>query len=100
MPRCSKPWSPVLEMRCLKIARRWRRRFTAISGQGTRDRRELARDIGAEQSHDRAYFEARERIRGRCLDGARQTRYWTAVKLEIARRQGIAIGLIGADMWG
>ena len=50
--------------------------------------------------NDRAYFEARERVRGRCLDGARQTRYWTAVKLEIARRQGIAIGLIGADMRG
>ncbi len=25
-------------------------------------------------------------------------RHWTAVKLEIARRQGIAIGLAGADM--
>jgi hypothetical protein len=53
-----------------------------------------------ESFSDRAYFEARERVRGRCLDGARQTRYWTAVKLEIARRQGIAIGLIGADMRG
>jgi hypothetical protein len=53
-----------------------------------------------ENFNDRAYFEARERVRGRCLDGARQARYWTAVKLEIARRQGIAIGLIGADMRG
>jgi hypothetical protein len=48
--------------------------------------------------NDHAYFEARERVRGRCIDGARPARYWTAVKLEIARRQGIAIGLIGADM--
>jgi hypothetical protein len=45
-----------------------------------------------------AYFEARERVRGRCIDGGRPARYWTAVKLEIARRQGIAIGLAGADM--
>jgi hypothetical protein len=35
---------------------------------------------------------------GRCIDGARPARYWTAVKLEIARRQGIAIGLAGADV--
>jgi hypothetical protein len=47
-----------------------------------------------------AYFEARERVRGRCIDGGRPARYWTAVKLEIARRQGIAIGLAGADMRG
>ena len=53
-----------------------------------------------ENFNDRAYFEARDRIRGRCLDGTRHARYWTAVKLEIARRQGIAIGLIGADMRG
>lgn len=48
--------------------------------------------------NDRAYFEARERIRGRCIDGAHSARYWTAVKLEIAKRQGIGIGLTGADM--
>lgn len=53
-----------------------------------------------ENFNDRAYFEARDRIGGRCLDGTRHARYWTAVKLEIARRQGIAIGLIGADMRG
>lgn len=53
-----------------------------------------------ENFNDRAYFEARDRIQGRCLDGTRHARYWTAVKLEIARRQGIAIGLIGADMRG
>jgi protein tyrosine/serine phosphatase len=53
-----------------------------------------------ESFHDRTYFEARERVRGRCLDGARPARYWAAVELEIARRQGIAIGLIGADMRG
>lgn len=47
--------------------------------------------------HEGAYFEARERVRGRCIDGARPVGYWTAVKLEIARRQGIVIGLIGAD---
>jgi len=44
-----------------------------------------------ESFNDHAYFEARERVRGRCIDGARPARYWTAVKLEIARRQGIAI---------
>lgn len=47
--------------------------------------------------NEHAYFEARERVRGRCIDGARGAGYWTAVKLEIARRQGIAVGLIGAD---
>jgi hypothetical protein len=50
-----------------------------------------------ENFHELAYFEARERVRGRCIDGTRPARYWTAVKIEIARRQGIAIGLIGAD---
>jgi hypothetical protein len=51
-------------------------------------------------SNEHAYFEARERVRGRCIDGGRPPRHWTAVKLEIARRQGIAIGLAGADMRG
>ena len=50
--------------------------------------------------NEHAYFEARERVRGRCIDGAREARYWTAVKLEIARQQGIAVGLAGADMRG
>jgi hypothetical protein len=50
--------------------------------------------------NEQAYFEARERVRGRCIEGVRQARYWTAVKLEIARQQGIAIGLAGADMRG
>jgi hypothetical protein len=50
--------------------------------------------------NDRAYYEAREQIRGRCIDGGRPARHWTAVKLEIARRQAIAIGLAGADMRG
>ncbi|HEX3497668.1 MAG TPA: hypothetical protein VHT02_10950, partial [Methylocella sp.] len=40
--------------------------------------------------NESAYFEARERVRGRCIDGARPARHWTAVKLEIARRQEIA----------
>ena len=53
-----------------------------------------------ESFHEHAYFEARERVRGCCIDGARPARHWTAVKLEIARRQGIAIGLAGADMRG
>jgi hypothetical protein len=53
-----------------------------------------------ESCHEHAYFEARDRVRGRCIDGARPARYWTTVKLEIARRQGIAIGLAGADMRG
>ncbi len=53
-----------------------------------------------ESFHEHAYFEARERVRGLCLDGGHPARYWTAVKLEIARRQGIAIGLAGADLRG
>jgi hypothetical protein len=53
-----------------------------------------------EHFNERAYFEARERVRGRCIDGIRPKRHWIAVKLEIARQQGIAIGLAGADMRG
>ncbi len=53
-----------------------------------------------ESFHEHAYFAARERVRGRCLDGALPARHWRAVKLEIAKRQGIAIGLAGADMRG
>ena len=49
---------------------------------------------------EHAYFEARERVRGRCIDGGRPARHWTAVKFEIARRQRIAIGLAGADLRG
>jgi hypothetical protein len=52
-----------------------------------------------ESFHEHAYFEARERVRGRCIDGGRPAR-WSAVKLEIARRQGIAIGSAGADLRG
>ncbi len=48
--------------------------------------------------HDQAYYEARDRARARCIDGAGSARYWTRVKLEIARRQRITIGLAGADM--
>jgi hypothetical protein len=47
---------------------------------------------------DQAYYEARDRARGRCIDGVGSARYWTRVKLEIARRQSIPIGLTGADM--
>lgn len=49
---------------------------------------------------DQAYFEARDRIRGLCVDGKSSRRHWVRVKLEIARRQGIGIGLAGADSWG
>lgn len=49
--------------------------------------------------NDRAYMEARDRVRGRCIDGARSARHWTHVKFEIARRQGRVIGLGGADLW-
>ncbi len=48
---------------------------------------------------DRAYFEARDRVAGRCIDGTRSRRYWTRVKMEIAKRQGITIGFTGADAW-
>ncbi len=50
--------------------------------------------------NDQAYCEARARVCGRCIDGTRTARYWTAVKLEIARQQGIAVGLAGADIRG
>jgi hypothetical protein len=46
---------------------------------------------------DQAYFEARERVKGRCIDGAQSSRHWTRVKLEVARLQGFAVGLAGAD---
>jgi hypothetical protein len=49
--------------------------------------------------NDQAYFEARDRVRGRCIDGEKSARFWTGVKLEIARRQNIMIGLSSADMW-
>lgn len=48
---------------------------------------------------ERAYFEARDRVAGRCIDGTKSRRYWTRVKLEIAARQGLTIGLAGADAW-
>jgi hypothetical protein len=71
------------------------------------DRRDPGRidDVAADADRmiasfrDQAYYEARDRARGRCIDGAGSARYWTRVKLEIARRQSIAIGLTGADMW-
>jgi len=50
--------------------------------------------------NEHAYFEARERVLGRCIDGTRPASYWAAVKLEIARQQNIAIGLAGADLRG
>ena len=53
-----------------------------------------------ESFHEHTYFEARERVRGRCIDGGCPARLWAVVKLEIARRQRIAIGLAGADLRG
>jgi hypothetical protein len=50
--------------------------------------------------NEHAYFEARERVRGTCIDGDRPARHWTEVKREIARHQGIVIGLAGADLRG
>jgi hypothetical protein len=50
--------------------------------------------------NEHAYAEARDRIRGSCIDDDRPVRYWTAVKREIARQQGIVIGLAGADLRG
>jgi len=50
-----------------------------------------------ERFKEQAYFQARERVSGRCIDDAGSPRYWTAVKLEIARRQNITIGLAWAD---
>jgi hypothetical protein len=63
------------------------------------------RDIAADAERliarfaDQAYFEARDRVVGRCIDGGGSRKYWTRVKLEIARRQGLGIGLTGADAW-
>lgn len=48
--------------------------------------------------NDEAYLEARDRVRGRCVDGAGSSRHWTRVKLEIARLQGVSVGLAGADL--
>jgi hypothetical protein len=68
------------------------RRHTEWKAAIAADARRLIECFG-----ESAYFEARERVLGRCIDGARSARHWTAVKLEIARMQGIAIGLAGAD---
>jgi hypothetical protein len=80
------------------------RRLRKVSGQTSRD--EMARgEVAADADRliarfaGRAYFEARDRVAGRCIDGARSRRYWTRVKLEIARRQGLLIGLSGSDAW-
>ena len=58
----------------------------------------LRRSASSPASSDEAYYEARDRAKGRCIDGVGSARFWTRVKLEIARRQDIAIGLAGADM--
>ena len=71
------------------------RRRTELKAAIAADARRLI-----ESFNESAYFEARERVRGRCIDGGRPARHWTAVKLEIARRQRIAIGLAGADLRG
>jgi hypothetical protein len=47
---------------------------------------------------DQAYFEARDRAqRSAVINGNRPRGDWTRVKLVIAKRQGIEIGLRGAD---
>ncbi len=48
---------------------------------------------------DRAYFEARDRAQRQkiTIEGNRPLGHWTQVKLEIVKRQGIEIGLSGAD---
>jgi hypothetical protein len=50
--------------------------------------------------HEWAYFEARDRVRGRCVNRAHPARYRTAIKPEVARQQRIAIDLAGASMRG
>jgi len=51
------------------------------------------------QFNGQAYFEARDRVKGRCVEGGVSSRHWIRVKLEIAKRQKITIGLAGADLW-
>ncbi|HXW71382.1 MAG TPA: hypothetical protein VEK34_08080 [Methylocella sp.] len=53
-----------------------------------------------ERFEEHAYYEARALVRGHCIEGDRPARYWAAVKLEIARLQGISVGLAGADLRG
>src|SRR3984893_16591819 len=81
-------WRLAMFLRLLRRRAEWKAAIAA-------DARRLI-----ESFHEHAYFEARERVRGRCIDGGRPARHWTAVKLEIARRQRIAIGLAGADLRG
>jgi hypothetical protein len=72
--------------------------FEWLNGRGRRPASILAdADRLIARFNDQAYFEARERVKGRCLDGDVSPRYWAKVKREIARRQGIEIGLAGAD---
>ncbi len=74
----------------------------ALERVGAQMRREAEARSEAERMiqryRGRAYAEARDRARGRCIDGARPRAYWTRVKLEIARRQNIVVGLAGADL--
>ncbi len=72
--------------------------FSFIRGVAAREAAAVDAERLIARFRDRAYFEARDRVKGRCVDGDGSARYWTKVKLEIARRQGIAIGLNGADM--
>ncbi len=75
-----------------------------VSG-GKRERSSPQGEIAADAERliarfaERAYFEARDRVAGRCIDGTKSRRYWTRVKLEIAARQGRTIGLAGTDAW-
>jgi hypothetical protein len=74
-------------------------RFKWMSGAARRAEIAAEAESLIAKFKDQAYYEARDRVRGRCVDGTRSARYWTGVKREIAKRQGIAIGLAGADMW-
>jgi len=72
----------------------WIKRFGDSNGLVESDARDLVERFG-----DQAYYEARDRAQrgGTMIDGNRPRGHWTRVKLEIAKRQGIAIGLTGSD---
>lgn len=73
--------------------------FAELLGQRTRFRAAIKADAERmiARFHDQAYLEARDRVKGRCVDGPGTARHWIRVKREVARRQGICIGLTGAD---
>jgi hypothetical protein len=74
-----------------------RARFPGVAGAG--DTVAAGADRLIARFRDQAHAEAQDLASVRCIDGAGSARYWIRVKLEIARRQNIAIGLSGADLW-